>query len=123
MPSASRKPILAVPQVQGRKGERAENLALVCRIDKPFLRSPFYGGRQMMVLISPRWACYDPTITAAIAFDTDHFVKRLTECGFTKKEAETLAEEHVAPLNANLATKEDIAAVKTDIDSGNHGQH
>ena len=43
--------------------------------------------------------------------------------GPVKKEAETLAEEHVAPLNANLATKEDIAAVKTDIDSGNHGQH
>ena len=54
-------------------------------------------------------------MTEAIAFDTHRFVKRLTESGFTEKQAETLAEEHVALLNANLATKADIAAVKTDI--------
>ena len=53
----------------------------------------------------------------AIAFDTHRFVKRLTESGFTEKQAETLAEEHVALLNANLATKADIAAVKADIDA------
>ncbi len=53
----------------------------------------------------------------AIAFDTHRFVKRLTESGFTEKQAETLAEEHVALLNANLATKTDIAAVKADIDA------
>ncbi len=53
----------------------------------------------------------------AIAFDSHRFVKRLTECGFTEKQAETLAEEHVALLNANLATKADIAAVKADIDA------
>ena len=53
----------------------------------------------------------------AIAFDTHRFVKRLTECGFTEKQAETLAEEHVALLNANLATKADIAALKADIDA------
>ena len=51
----------------------------------------------------------------AIAFDKHRFVKRLTESGFTEKQAETLAEEHVALLNANLATKADIAAVKGDI--------
>ena len=51
----------------------------------------------------------------AIAFDTHRFVKRLTESGFTEKQAETLAEEHVALLNANLATKADVAAVKADI--------
>ena len=51
----------------------------------------------------------------AIAFDTHRFVKRLTESGFTERQAETLAEEHVALLNANLATKADIAAVKADI--------
>ena len=51
----------------------------------------------------------------AIAFDTHRFVKRLTESGFTEKQAETLAEEHVALLNANLASKADIAAVKVDI--------
>ena len=53
----------------------------------------------------------------AIAFDTHRFVKRLTESGFTEKQAETLAEEHVALLNANLATKADITAVKAGIDA------
>ena len=51
----------------------------------------------------------------AIAFDTHRFVKRLTESGFTERQAETLAEEHVALLNANLATKVDIAGVEAQI--------
>ena len=53
-------------------------------------------------------------MTEAIAFDTHRFVKRLTESGFTERQAETLAEEHVALLNANLATKVDVAALNTD---------
>ena len=53
----------------------------------------------------------------AIAFDTHRFVKRLTESGFTEKQAETLAEEHVALLNANLATKADIVRVEASIDA------
>ena len=48
----------------------------------------------------------------AIAFDTHRFVKRLTESGFTEKQAETLAEGHVAFLNANLATNVDIEALR-----------
>ncbi|MXY39853.1 MAG: DUF1640 domain-containing protein [Rhodospirillaceae bacterium] len=54
-------------------------------------------------------------MTEAIAFDTHRFVKRLTESGFTERQAETLAEEHVALLNANLAAKVDVAALKSDI--------
>ena len=54
-------------------------------------------------------------MSEAIAFDTHRFVKRLTESGFTEKQAETLAEEHVALLNGNLATKADIAAIEADI--------
>ncbi|MCY3872690.1 MAG: hypothetical protein OXF88_00175 [Rhodobacteraceae bacterium] len=54
-------------------------------------------------------------MSEAIAFDTHRFVKRLTESGFTERQAETLAEEHVTLLNANLATKTDIAEVKADI--------
>ena len=54
-------------------------------------------------------------MSEAIAFDTHRFVKRLTESGFTEKQAETLAEEHVALLNTNLATKTDLAMVKADL--------
>ena len=54
-------------------------------------------------------------MSAAIAFDIHRFVKRLTESGFTERQAETLAEEHVAMLNGNLATRTDIAALQADI--------
>ncbi len=50
-------------------------------------------------------------MSEAIALDTHRFVKRLTDCGFT----ETLADEHVALLNANLATKADIAKIEARI--------
>ena len=70
-----------------------------------------------IVLVPRRWGCYDRTIAEAIAFDTHRFVKRLTESGFTEKQAETLAEEHVALLNANLATKADVAKVEADIEA------
>jgi len=53
-------------------------------------------------------------MTEAIAFDTHRFVKRLTDCGFTEKQAETLAEEHVALLNSNLATKTDIETLRQE---------
>lgn len=56
-------------------------------------------------------------MSEAIAFDTHRFVKRLTENGFTEQQAETLAEEHVALINSNLATKADIAAVTADIEA------
>ena len=54
-------------------------------------------------------------MSVAIAFDTHRFVKRLTDNGFTERQAETLADEHVALLNGNLATKADLAAVKADL--------
>ena len=53
-------------------------------------------------------------MTEAIAFDTHRFVKRLTGCGFTEEQAETLAEEQVALLNGNLATKADIEALRQE---------
>ena len=57
----------------------------------------------------------------SIAFDTHRFVKRLTtEGGFTEKQAEILADEQVAVLNANLATKADIEAVKAEIEALRH---
>ena len=57
-------------------------------------------------------------MTGAIAFDTHRFVKRLTDSGFTEKQAETLAEEHVALLNDNLATKADIEALRLATGAG-----
>ena len=69
----------------------------------------------------------------AIAFDTHRFVKRLTESGFTEKQAETLAEWDEArrglvtgraatgmkgecrPFRRQPRTKANIAAVKADI--------
>ena len=53
-------------------------------------------------------------MSEAIAFDTHRFVKRLTDCGFTEQQAETLADKHVALLNANLATKADIEALRQE---------
>ena len=55
------------------------------------------------------------TMSEAITFDTHRFVKRLTDCGFTERQAETLAEEHGALLNGNLATKADIAMLQAEI--------
>ena len=51
----------------------------------------------------------------AIAFDSHSFVKRLTACGFTERQAEGLAEEQISLLEANLATRDDIAAVRGDL--------
>jgi len=57
-------------------------------------------------------------MSKAIAFDTHRYVKRLTtEGGFTEKQAEILADEQVAMLNANLATKADIAKVEAGMDA------
>ena len=54
-------------------------------------------------------------MSEAIAFDTHRYVKRLMECGFTDKQAETLADGQIALLNANLATKADLAVLKADL--------
>ena len=70
-----------------------------------------------MVLVPRPPRFYDRRMNDAIAFDTHRFVKRLTESGFTELQAETLAEEHVALLNANLATKADIAKVEAHIET------
>ena len=56
-------------------------------------------------------------MSAAIAFDTHQFVKRLTEHGFTERQAEALANEQVALLNGNLATKADVATIQRDIEA------
>ena len=52
---------------------------------------------------------------AAIAFDTHRFVKRLTGAGMDERQAEVLADEQVGLLNANLATKAELAAVEANL--------
>ena len=54
-------------------------------------------------------------MSAAIAFDTHRFVKNLTANGFTEAQAEALAHEQIHLLEANLATRSDVAAVKSDV--------
>ena len=51
-------------------------------------------------------------MSEAIAFDTHKFIKHMTASGFTEQQAEALAEEQVALLNSNLATKADIEALR-----------
>ena len=70
-----------------------------------------------LLLVGYRCGSYALVMSEAIAFDTHRFVKRLTDCGFTEQQAETLAEEHVALLNSNLATKADVARIEADIDA------
>ncbi len=41
---------------------------------------------------------------------------RLTDCGFTEQQAETLADEHVNMLNTDLATKIDIEQAQADVE-------
>ena len=56
-------------------------------------------------------------MSEAIAFDTHRFVKNLTANGFTEAQAEALAYEQIHLLEANLATKSDLAAVKSDLEA------
>ena len=51
----------------------------------------------------------------AIAFDSHRFVKKLTACGFTEKQAEGLADEQIRLLDGNLATKADLERVKGEL--------
>ena len=53
----------------------------------------------------------------AIPFDNHRFVRNLVASGFTEKQAEALAGEHVNLINSNLATKTDIESIRADIEA------
>ncbi len=75
------------------------------------------ANRALRTSLLPPPALYNAAMSEAIAFDTHRIVKRLTDCGFTERQAETLADGHVALLNDNLATKTDSAKVKARIEA------
>ena len=62
-------------------------------------------------------------MTEKIEFDTHRFVKNLTACGFTEKQAEVLAAEQARLLARNLATKVDLekfnASLKAELEKFN----
>ena len=53
---------------------------------------------------------------AKLAFDTHKYVKRLTDAGMPEKQAEVIAYEQRSLIEDQLATKQDIAEVKRDIE-------
>jgi hypothetical protein len=53
---------------------------------------------------------------ASAIFDTHAFVKRLTAAGMPEAQAEILAEENARLLGEQLATKHDVALLRTDIE-------
>ena len=50
-----------------------------------------------------------------LAFDTHKFVKDLTRNGMPDKQAEVLADHYASLLNDRLATKEDLAALRSEL--------
>ena len=53
----------------------------------------------------------------ALAFDTLAYARRLELAGFSRQQAEALAEEQAKLIDERLATKADIAAVRGDIEA------
>ena len=51
----------------------------------------------------------------SVSFDSHGFIERLTGGGFSEVQAETLSVEHFGLVRAHLASKNDIAEVRTDI--------
>jgi len=52
---------------------------------------------------------------ASAIFDTHAFVKRLTAAGMPVEQAEVLADEHARLLGEQLATKQDVALLRSDL--------
>ena len=52
---------------------------------------------------------------ASAIFDTHAFVKRLTAAGMPEQQAEILAEEQARLIDERLATKADLAVLRSDL--------
>ena len=59
-----------------------------------------------------------PTVLygASLAFDTHKFVTRLTGAGMSAEQAAVLAETYAALITDRLATRDDVAALREDMD-------
>jgi hypothetical protein len=53
---------------------------------------------------------------ASAIFDTHAFVKRLIAAGMPEQQAEILAEEQARLLGEQLATKQDVALLRADLE-------
>ena len=53
---------------------------------------------------------------ASLAFDTHKFVTRLTGAGMSAEQAAVLAETYAALITDRLATRDDVAALREDMD-------
>ena len=53
---------------------------------------------------------------ASVIFDTHAFVKRLTAAGMPVEQAEILADESTRLVGEQVATKQDIALLRTDLE-------
>ena len=56
-------------------------------------------------------------MATAAAFDTHRFIQNLVKSGFTVQQAETLAYEQVDLLNSNLATTQDLDALRISLEA------
>jgi hypothetical protein len=56
-------------------------------------------------------------MSAAVAFDTLKFVRKLEAGGFTQAQATAAAEAFAEATSQELATKADLAAVKADLEA------
>ncbi len=52
---------------------------------------------------------------ASAIFDTHAFIKRMTAAGMPIEQAEILADEHARLLGEQLATKQDVALLRSDL--------
>ena len=52
---------------------------------------------------------------ASAIFDTHAFIKRLTAAGMPVDQAAVLADEHARLLGEQLATKQDVALLRSDL--------
>ena len=84
----------------------SHNNTRIARVRIAGRHRPAWGFKQ------PCSYTYNAPMNQAIVFDTHRFVERLTENGFSKQQAEVLADEQVNLLNGNPATKTDLSQVE-----------